>query len=194
MIKRKNMILPGISKGIIQGLAANRDLRQVEHNNDLIMSTVASQITGGPIVCSTVGSGADERKHQSSASLAFVRGIHRGSVNFPHKGPVKRKINPFDDVIMNISSSLVVRIWILHSFALHHTIIWRIVCFFVGIVVRLTYATKRIKITQNEKKPCGMSFVRFLFFLYLMANTMQQDSSWAEFMTSWNTISSCHYY
>ena len=41
------------------------------------------------------------RKHQSSASLAFVRGIHRGPVNSPHKWPVMRKMRPFDDVIMN---------------------------------------------------------------------------------------------
>ena len=45
-------------------------------------------------------SGADQRKHQSSASLAFVRGIHRWPVNSPHKGPVTRKMFPFDDVIM----------------------------------------------------------------------------------------------
>ena len=42
---------------------------------------------------------ADQRKHQSSASLAFVWGIHRWPVNFPHKGPVTRKMFPFDDVI-----------------------------------------------------------------------------------------------
>ena len=34
---------------------------------------------------------ADRRKHQCSASLAFVRGIHRGAVNSPHKWPVTRK-------------------------------------------------------------------------------------------------------
>ena len=45
-------------------------------------------------------SGADQRKHQSSESLAFVRGIHRRPVNSPHKWPVKRKKFPFDDVIM----------------------------------------------------------------------------------------------
>ena len=44
--------------------------------------------------------GADQRKCQSSASLAFVRGIHRGPVNSPHKGPVTQKMFPFDDVIM----------------------------------------------------------------------------------------------
>ena len=43
---------------------------------------------------------ADQRKHQSSASLASVRGIHRRPVNSPHKGPVTRKMFPFDDVIM----------------------------------------------------------------------------------------------
>ena len=55
------------------------------------------------VVYSIVYSGADQRKHQSSASLAFVRGIHRpGSVNSPHKGPVTWKMFPFDDVIMNV--------------------------------------------------------------------------------------------
>ena len=43
---------------------------------------------------------AHQRKHQSSASLAFVRGIHRRPVNSPHKWPVTRKMFPFDDVIM----------------------------------------------------------------------------------------------
>ena len=40
---------------------------------------------------STVYSDADQWKHQSSASLAFVRGIHRGPVISPHKWPVTRK-------------------------------------------------------------------------------------------------------
>ena len=52
------------------------------------------------VVYSTVCSDADQRKHQSSASLAFVRGIHRWPVNSPHKGPVTRKMFLFDDVIM----------------------------------------------------------------------------------------------
>ena len=62
---------------------------------------MASQITSFTIVYSTAYSGADQRKHQSSASLAFVRGIHRLPVNSPHKGPVTQKMFPFDDVIMN---------------------------------------------------------------------------------------------
>ena len=70
------------------------------HYNDVMMSAMASQITSLTIVYSTVYSGADQRKHQSSASLAFVRGIHRWPVNSPHKWPVTRKMFPFDDVIM----------------------------------------------------------------------------------------------
>ena len=69
------------------------------HYNDVIMSAMASQITSLTIVYSTVYSGAYQRKHQSSALLAFVRGIHRRPVNSPHKGPVTRKMFPFDDVI-----------------------------------------------------------------------------------------------
>ena len=70
------------------------------HYNDVIMSAMATQITGVSIVCSSVGSGEDQRKHQSPASLAFVLGIHRWPVNSPHKRPVTRKMFPFDDVIM----------------------------------------------------------------------------------------------
>ena len=55
------------------------------------MGAIASQITSLTIVFSTVYSDADVRKHQSSASLASVRGIHRGPVNSPHKWPVTRK-------------------------------------------------------------------------------------------------------
>ena len=70
------------------------------------MAAMASQITSLPIVHVTVYSGADQRKYQSSASLAFVRGIHRGPVNSPHKWPVTRKMFPFDDVIMQCLWSL----------------------------------------------------------------------------------------
>ena len=47
------------------------------HYDDVIMGTIASEITSLTIVYSIDYSGADQRKHQSSASLAFVRGIHR---------------------------------------------------------------------------------------------------------------------
>ena len=74
------------------------------HYNDVIMSAMASQITSLTIVYSIVYSGADQRKHQSSASLAVVRGIHRWPVNSPHKGPLTRKMFPFDvDLIYRIT-------------------------------------------------------------------------------------------
>ena len=82
--------------------------QRIIHYNDVIMSAMASQITGLTIVYSTVYSGANERKHQSFASLPFVRGIHPWPVNSPHKGPVTRKKFPFDDVI------------IFHLFLRHH--------------------------------------------------------------------------
>ena len=66
------------------------------------MCAIASQITSLTIVYSTVYWDADQRKHQGSASLAFVWGIHRGPVNSPHKWPVTRKMFPFDDGIMKV--------------------------------------------------------------------------------------------
>ena len=56
---------------------ASSTIRQANHYSDGIMSAMASQITSVSIVCPTVCSGADQRKLQSSASLAFVKGIHR---------------------------------------------------------------------------------------------------------------------
>ena len=55
-----------------------------KHYNDVVMSAMASEITGLTIVYSTVYSGADQRKHQSSASLAFVpaqRASNAGNVS-----------------------------------------------------------------------------------------------------------------
>ena len=76
------------------------------HYCDVIMNAIASQITSVSIVYSSVCSDADQRWHQSSASLAFVRGIHRGPVNSLHKRPVTRKMFLFDDVIMIDGSPL----------------------------------------------------------------------------------------
>ena len=73
------------------------------HYNDAMMSGMASQVTSLTTVCSTVYTGTDQRKHKSSAPLAFVRGIHRYPVNSPHKGPVTRKMFPFDDVIISLN-------------------------------------------------------------------------------------------
>ena len=70
------------------------------HHSDVIVDTMASQIASLRIVYSIVYSGADQRKHQSSASLAFVQGIHLWPVISPHRGPKTREMFPFDDVIM----------------------------------------------------------------------------------------------
>ena len=66
-------------------------INRLSHYNDIIMGSMASRITSLTIVYSAVYSGADQRKHQSFASLAFVRGINRGPVNFRHNWPVTRK-------------------------------------------------------------------------------------------------------
>ena len=75
------------------------------HYNEVIMSAMAYQITSLMVVYSTIYSGADQRKHQSSASLAFVRGIHRWPMNSPRKGPVTRKMFPLDGVIICVWQS-----------------------------------------------------------------------------------------
>ena len=72
--------------------------------NDVIMSVILSQTTGVSMVYWTVCSGADQRKHHSSASLALTRGNHRWPVNSPHKDPVTRKMFSFDDFIMVVPS------------------------------------------------------------------------------------------
>ena len=71
------------------------------HYSDVIMNAMSPQITSLTTVYSTVYWGTDQRKHQSSAWLDFVRGIHRWPVNSPHKGPVTRKMLQFEYVIMH---------------------------------------------------------------------------------------------
>ena len=80
------------------------------HYNDVIMSAMASQIISVSVVYLIVWSGADQRNHQSSLSLVFVRGIHRWPVNSPHKGPVTRKMLPLDDVTIghHVESSILI--------------------------------------------------------------------------------------
>ena len=72
----------------------------IQHYSGIIISSMASQITGISVVYSTICSGAHKRKHQSSASLTFVKEIHRWPGTSPHKGPETRKMIPFDEVIM----------------------------------------------------------------------------------------------
>ena len=67
------------------------------------MGAITFLITSLNIVYPTVYSGADQRKHQSSASPAFVQGIHRWPVISPQRAS-KGKMFPFDNAIMNIMS------------------------------------------------------------------------------------------
>ena len=90
-----------IYKSLVGYISATERWKIGLHYSDVIMSSMASQITDVSIVYSTVCSGADQRKKQSSASLAFVRGIHRWPMTSLHKWPVKQKLFPFDDVIMS---------------------------------------------------------------------------------------------
>ena len=90
------------------------EFHQNDHYSDGIMGVMASQFTA-LMVCSTICSGADQRKHQSSVSLAFVRGIHRWPVNSPHKGKWRGKcfhlmtsswISPFQGFCRSLFSVL----------------------------------------------------------------------------------------
>ena len=96
--------------------------------SDAIMGAMASQITSLTIVYSTVYSGADQRKHQGSASLAFLRGIHRSPVNSPHIWPVTREMVPFDGVIMQLYRDITCVI-LCHSYSyVNITIVFYISC------------------------------------------------------------------
>ena len=86
-------------RDVISGITSLSPLYS-DHSNDVIMGSISSQITSLTIVYSKIYSGADQRKHQSSAALAFVQGIHQGPVNSLHKWPAMQKMFPFDDVIM----------------------------------------------------------------------------------------------
>ena len=79
------------------------------------MSAMTSQITGISIVCLTVCSGADQRKHQSSASLTFVRRIH----DVPGTGGLpSQRASKTENVFMSLR---------------HHKIFIRVVVFYVNI-------------------------------------------------------------
>ena len=106
---------------------------KLKHYCDAMMGIVSSQITSLTIVYSTVYSDADQSKHQSCVSLAFVWGIHRGPVNSPHKWPVTRKMFPFDDVIMitglntyNLMELCFARLVVISCFELHEIEIYSV--------------------------------------------------------------------
>ena len=70
------------------------------HYSDVTMSAMASHITGVSMVCSAVVQ-LQIKENIQAPPLAFLRRIHWSPVDSPHKGPVRRKTFPFDDVIMS---------------------------------------------------------------------------------------------
>ena len=101
-----------LGNGFCEGIVQRRYIHETEayilqtifinHYSDVTVNAMTSQIPGVLIVCWAVCLGADQTTHRSSASLAFVRGIHRWPVASPQKRPVTRKMFPFDDAINNI--------------------------------------------------------------------------------------------
>ena len=89
-----------------------------QHCIDVIMTRMASQITSLTIVYSTVYSGADKKKTSKLRVTGLCVGNSPGPVNSPHKGPVTRKMIPFDDVIMSNHIPYFC-VWCNHSL-LHH--------------------------------------------------------------------------
>ena len=98
-----------------------REQRTDKSYNDVIMGAMASRITGVSIAYLNAYSGAYQRIHQSSASLAFVRGIHRWPVNSRLKWPVTRKMFPFDDGIMKESMQQTWNIFVLYLLIIRYS-------------------------------------------------------------------------
>ena len=118
-----------------------RSLLENIHHSDVIMGMMASRITSVLIVCSTVSSSADQREHQSSTSLAFVRGIHRWPVNSPNKRPVTGKTFPFDDVIKQTSHLSSQNVWS-YLFSVVHILI-------SGIILGMSSAKERLSLVEH---------------------------------------------
>ena len=133
------------------------------------MTMLASQITSLTVVYSIVYSGVNQRKHQSSASLAFVREIHRGPVNFPHKWPVTRKMFPFDDVIMWTISIYGI---ITFRFMIKTTLItYFIIC--INTALKTTILTPRL-IPFNESSVLNANF-HYSVVLTSVSNHLPHD-------------------
>ena len=125
---RKYRIVESIASSVSQYESYRDQVYRYTPTNesDIIMSTMASQITSVSIVCSAVCSGKDQRKHQSPTSLAFVRGIHR--LHSPHKGSVTQKLFPFDDIIMSIAHECILTIWWFLKIPNSRTLPWHCQC------------------------------------------------------------------
>ena len=155
--------------------------RQISHYSDVKMGAMASQITSLTIVYSTVYSGADQRKHQSSASLAFVWGIHRSPVNSPYKWPVTRKMFPFNDVIMQKQQARKV-----HVYCYIRNLISFILCY-------IRYVSRELLSVRYVTQPCivyiychiSYSFyidIELFLYAYIDLNLVNEPSRLCEKM------------
>ena len=164
------------------------------------MGAIASQITSLPIVYSTLYSDADQRKHQSSAWLAFVWGIHRGSVNSPHKWSVTRKMFPFDDVIMMNQFSariyatlsfndLTIQVQISHVYET-----WASPYPCLQMPLHLTITGPTIKISMGLSKIIWMLRVKDFICTFFGSDSKSRNTSsvsdlWQWFMVKWYSVS-----
>ena len=157
------------------------------------MSAIASQITSLAMGYLIVYSDADQRKHQSYASLAFVWGIHRAPVNSPHEWPVTRKMVPFDDVIILLhfttTSTLLPAAWVQQ---VHSRMFWCInilqlfeVIFFQRSLPNIV----EIRNTMNKEAECitllsKLSFrgLKFVSVIFPTDKTGFEKSPWASFI------------
>ena len=112
------------------------------HYSDVIMGAMVAQITSLTIVYSSVYSGADERKGQSTASLAFVWVVHRWPVNSPHKWPVTRK--------MHLMTSSCNHRFLLHSRRLPWLFVLSLIIAWLKLLANKSSKTRRSKIKFDK--------------------------------------------
>ena len=169
------------------------------------MSSMASQITSLTIVYSNVYSGTDQRKHQSTASLAFVRGIHQWPVNSPHKGPVTQKMFPFDDVTMTakVKTETQERLYIYGAHGMFCGVSWNIV---VKVNKDLHIIVQNCWINLNSYKP-GLTYKHWwigsllvqimacgLFCAKPLAEQMLTNCNWRTFQWDLNPNAELSYH
>ena len=151
------------------------------HYNDVMMSVM----TGVRIVYSTPCSGVNQRKPQSSASLTCVKGIHQWLGNSPREGPVTRKMFPFDDVVILVSSLML--FW---TSCWTYTVVerfqtpWR--SYDVIVPVR---RTSELGLTASAPL-----LLWWEFSFYLVFKSSQSYSCGNVFMYQFCFVRSCHYF
>ena len=132
------------------------------YNSDLIIGAMASQISSLAIVYPAICSRAGQRKHQSSASQAFLRGIRRWPVYSPHKWPVTRKMFPFDDVITRRWITITERhLAVVYTLYIGQTVKWPVIVEdfnFLGLTIdqHMTWNAHIQKISNKISRSLGV--------------------------------------